>query len=64
MCLSESSLLFSTQGDFKEGIMHGRGIFTWTDGLIYEVCHPFHAMMVLSMRYMYVFMCACVFSLY
>ena len=26
-----------TQGDFEEGIMHGVGKFTWTDGLIYEV---------------------------
>ena len=37
VCLWETSFWFSTQGDFKEGIMHGRGIFTWTDGLIYEV---------------------------
>ena len=25
------------QGEFKDGVMHGVGRFTWTDGLIYEV---------------------------
>ena len=25
------------QGEFHDGVMHGVGRFTWTDGLVYEV---------------------------
>jgi len=25
------------QGEFSEGLMHGRGKYTWADGVIYEV---------------------------
>jgi len=26
------------QGQFSEGLMHGHGIYTWADGVVYEVC--------------------------
>jgi len=25
------------KGEFSEGLMHGNGKYTWTDGVIYEV---------------------------
>ena len=27
------------QGEFQDGIMHGMGKFSWTDGLVYEVLY-------------------------
>jgi len=29
--------VITMQGEFSEGLMHGRGKYTWADGVIYEV---------------------------
>ena len=32
---------FYFQGQFHEGLMHGKGSYTWADGVTYEVCHSY-----------------------
>lgn len=37
-----SNTFLHLQGSFSEGLMHGTGTYTWTDGVIYEVRENYH----------------------
>lgn len=34
---ANDAILFILKGMFSEGLMHGQGTYTWTDGVKYEV---------------------------
>lgn len=34
---ANDAVLFILKGMFSEGLMHGQGTYTWTDGVKYEV---------------------------